>query len=305
VRGFQVTRLFSPNDDGARDIARISFRLNEPSTAEVVVSEVGGTRVWRTLATGDQEAGIQRLAWDGRADNGEAVPDGQYVVSLRARSGKKQYNTSKRISLDRTPPSLGTLSVASAVIDGPGEGECRIGATALDEGAMSLVAVPTDGKAVPVARLDRADVTSGQTVVWNWDGRGADDASIAPGLYVIRATLSDRARNSSTRAATCWVGHATGRAIPPAPRLGTRPRVRLTRVDGTPLPPSTRVTLEVARRLGNPGGASTQVVGNLVGARASGPLQTTRIPLPRRIPVDGLWIVATTDEARVLIPLRP
>lgn len=254
VRGFQVTRLFSPNGDGARDIARISFRLNEPGHAEVSIVEVGGTREWRTLTTGDQPAGIVRLDWDGTANDSRPVPDGQYVVSVRARAGKKQYNNSKRITIDRSPPSLGTLSVASAAIEGPGEGECRVGATALDAGDMSLVAVPTSGRDVAVARLDRRNATSGQTVLWNWDGTGADGKRVEPGLYIIRASLTDRAKNTATSAATCWVGHAVGRAIPPAPRLGTRPRIRLMRTDGTPLEPSTRVTIEIVRRTGDPGG---------------------------------------------------
>lgn len=305
VRGFQSTRLFSPNDDGARDVARISFRMNEPGQADVSIMDVGGTRTWRTLTTGDQPAGIVRLSWDGRGDAGTPVADGQYVVSLRARSGRKQYKASRRMTLDRTPPPLGTVSVESAAIAGPGAGECRVAATALDRGSMALVAVPTDGKDVPVARLDRANVASGQTVLWDWDGRGADRKPVAAGLYLIRAALADRAKNTATRAATCWVGHAVGRAIPPAPRLGTKPRVRLTRLDGTSVPPGTRVTIEVVRRLGEPGGTSVAVVGPRVGARVSGPLQTTRVPLPRRIPVDRLWIVATTENARALIPLRP
>lgn len=285
-------------------MARIAFRMNEAGQADVTIQERSTSRVLRTLHTGDVPVGIKRLSWDGLDDQGRPLPDGDYSVSLRARSGKKTYNVSRVINVDRTPPGLGTVSAESAVIAGPGDGQCRVAATALDRGSMALTAVPAGGGAA-VATFERANVTDGQSVVWNWDGSAAGGAPVAPGVYVIRATLTDRARNSSTRTTTCWIGHAVGAAIPPAPRMGTRPRVRLMTPGGEALPPTTRVTLHIARRTADPGGTSTTIVGPRVGAIARGPLQTTRITLPRQIPPSQLWIVATTDNARAIIPLRP
>ena len=304
VRGFQTTSIFSPNGDGARDVARVSFRMNEPGEAEVLVTPHGAQDPVRTLHKGDTPAGIVRLEWDGRDDAGRPVPDGQYVISLRARSGQKVFNVSRRTTVSRVAPRLGTLTVRSAVLDGPGDGECRVAATALDRGAMTLTALPaTEGE--PVATITRPAVTDGQSVVWDWDGTGDGGAPVTPGVYLIRAALTDRARNTSTRTATCWVGHAIGTAIPAAPRMGTRPRIRLTTIAGKALAPSTRVTLHIARRTADPGGTGTGIVGATVGGSAKGPLATTRITLPRQIPPSRLWIVATTDTARAIIPLRP
>lgn len=304
VRGFQATSLFSPSGDSNRKTATIAFRMNEAGQADVTIKDVDTGKVLRTLTTGPQPAGIVRLEWDGTNDQGEVMPDGEYSVSLHAWIGKRNYRLSRRTIIDRSAPRLGTVSAESAAIAGKGDGQCRVAATALDRGSMTLTAVPASGGDA-VATFERAGVADGQSVVWNWDGTATGGAPVAPGVYVIRATLADRARNSSTRTTTCWVGHAIGAAIPPSPRAGTRPRIRLTTPTGEALPPGTRVTLRIARRTADPGGTSTTIVGPFVGATARGPLQTTRITLPRQIPPSRLWIVATTDNARAIIPLRP
>jgi hypothetical protein len=74
-------------------------------------------------------------------------------------------------------------------------------------------------------------------------------------------------------------------------------------IAGTALPASTRVTVSIARRLGDPGTAS-QVIGPAVGSRVSGPIGRVRIQLPRRIPPARLWLIVTADGGRALIPLR-
>ncbi len=296
--------MFSPNGDGARDVATIAFRMNEAGNAEVTIKERDTQEVIRTLTDGPQPAGIVRLEWDGRNDKGVMMPDGSYSVSLHASVGKRNYRLSKVTVLDRTPPRLGPVSAESAALAGPGEGECRVVATALERGTMSISATRASG-GDPVARFVRTGVTDGQSVVWNWDGNGTGGAPVTPGVYVITGTLSDRARNSRSATTTCWVGHVIGSAIPADPRMGTRPRVRLTTVAGEALPPTTRVTLSIARRTNDPGGTRTSVIGPTVGSTARGPLRTTRITLPRAIPPSRLWIVATTENGRALIPLRP
>jgi hypothetical protein len=123
-------------------------------------------------------------------------------------------------------------------------------------------------------------------------------------LYIVRAILSDVPGNTSEQSATCWVGHLLGATVPARPKLGTRVRVALRGPGGAPVAPSTRVGLAIFRRLGSPGAAS-EVLGPRVGAKSSGTAGSVRIQLPRKIPAADLWIVATTDAGRALIPLRP
>ena len=304
VTRFQATRLFSPNGDGAREVAKIAVRLNEPSLVDVEIRDNADKR-WKGVINEARPKEIVRLEWDGTDDRGAPVPDGRYVVRLRARSqvGAKKWNKSRAIVVDRAAPPLGTLTVASAVLAGPGDGQCRIAATALDKGTMTIQAFAQDGK-LPDGRFGPTNVAAGETSLWNWNGLRADGTPAPAGLYTIRASLSDPPGNRSERTETCWVGGAIGTLVPGRPALGTRVAVRLRTPAGAPVPPSTRVTLEVFRRIGDPGTAS-QVLGRQVGARVSGPLGTVRLPLPRRIPAVKLWVVASYDGGRVLIPLRP
>ena len=243
------------------------------------------------------------LAWDGSDDQGQPVPDGRYVVSLRARAGQKRWKTSRGTIVDRQAPPLGTLSVQSAALAGAGDGECRVAATALDRGELTIDASAAAGDA-PVAHFGPKTVTAGETGLWNWDGKRADGRPTPPGLYTIRATLADVPKNRSEQSATCWVGHVIGTAVPARPKLGDRVGVRLQDVAGTALPASTRVTVRIARRIGDPGTAS-QVIGPAVGSHVRGPVGRVRIQLPRRIPPARLWLIVTTDGGRALIPLRP
>lgn len=302
VTRFQATRQFSPNGDGTREIARIAVRLNEPSLVSVEIRGLDDRR-WKGLIDERRPKGVVRLSWDGTDDQGRPVPDGQYVVRLRAEAGRRRWNASRRTILDRTAPPLGTLTVQSAALAGPGEGQCRVTTSALDRGVATIEAAPSaDGLAV--ARTGPTAAAAGDPIVWNWDGKRADGTLAPPGLYVIRASLADVPGNRSTQSATCWAGHLLGSTVPPRPRLGARVGVRLRGLDGGALPPSTPATLEVYRRIGDPG-ASTLVLGSRVGARVSGPVGRLRLPLPRRIPPRDLWVVATTDGGRALIPLRP
>lgn len=302
VTRFQTTKQFSPTGDGTRETARVAVRLSEASDVDIQIHNLDDARV-KGLVSERRPKGIVSLDWDGTDDQGRPVPDGSYVVSLKARAGRKRFNISRRVVLDRQAPPLGTLSVQSAAIAGTGDGECRVAATALDRGVLGIE-VLTDDATPAVARFGPKNVAAGETALWNWDGKRADGTAARPGLYIVRASLGDVPGNRSIRSATCWVGHLVGTLVPARPKLGTRVRVQLRQIDGSAVAPSTRVKLAIFRRIGTPG-VATQVLGPNVGAQAAGPAGSIRIQLPRKIPAAALWVVATTETGRALIPLRP
>lgn len=302
VTGFQSTRLFSPNGDGTRELARIAVKLNAPSFIDVEIRDPSDRR-WKGLIAEDRPKGIVRLSWDGTDEQGRPAPDGRYVVRLRARSGRKQWNASRTIVVDRTGPAIGGFSVASAALAGPGDGECRVTVTALDRGTLTIEVLPPARGSAAVARFGPKAVSQGQTTTWGWDGKRADGSSADPGPYVVHATLADATGNRSERSAACWAGHLTGTAIPPRPPIGALVGVRLRDAAGRPVPPTTPVQLAIFRRPPAPDG--TPRIGAPVGSRVGGRVGTVQIQLPRRIPPGRLWIVATTRGGRALIPLRP
>lgn len=67
----------------ARGATQVSFTLPEAGAVRVTLVDPQG-RVVRTLAEGSRPAGAQRLAWDGRRDDGTAAAPGLYFVRVQA-----------------------------------------------------------------------------------------------------------------------------------------------------------------------------------------------------------------------------
>jgi len=300
VTQFRATRLFSPNGDRTRERARVGIRLNTPSN--VTVQVVDGDRVVRTLLDDKRRpTGWVRLAWDGGSDAGGTTPDGSYVVRLRARAGQKRWNASRRITVDRSAPGIGTLAVSEADAAGPASWECRVGVTATDKGTASITAM--GGSPRPVASFGPVTLGDGRTALWSWDGRDSGGQGVAPGLYSLGATLTDSAGNRSARETTCWVGHLLGRPVPARPVAGGFVGVRLVRPDGTAVPAGAAVQLTLFRRVGTPGRGTGAVLGRRIGAQVRGPAGSVTVPLPRRLRPSALWLVASTSGGRALIAL--
>ena len=78
-----ATRLawVSPNPSRGRTMIR--FELARESDVELELHDIRGARV-RTLARGAHGAGGHEVAWDGRDDEGRALPAGVYLARLRA-----------------------------------------------------------------------------------------------------------------------------------------------------------------------------------------------------------------------------
>ncbi len=106
---------------------------------------------------------------------------------------------------------------------------------------------------------------------------------VAPGLYVIRASLRDAARNALTRERTCWVGYIAGTPRPARPATGGTVGVTLRRTDGTALPGSTRIALVLRRRTGVPGETFGDPLGVQVGPGAAGPAGRITVTVPRGV----------------------
>ena len=101
VTRFQATLLFSPDGDGRRDVARVNIRLHEASTVSVEIQR-DGKRVKLLIPEAPRPRGFSSTAWDGTGDDGRTLPNGTYAIKLRARSGEKQFNTTRNIVIDTT-----------------------------------------------------------------------------------------------------------------------------------------------------------------------------------------------------------
>lgn len=69
-----------------RESTRIAFTLPNAGPARLAVYDVAG-RLVRTLADGGFAAGSQAVSWNGRAESGERLASGVYLVRLTTASG--------------------------------------------------------------------------------------------------------------------------------------------------------------------------------------------------------------------------
>jgi hypothetical protein len=303
ITRFQSTVVFSPNDDGRRDVARINLRVYEPSDVDLEIVSDGET-VATLLADEPLPPGWRSVAWDGRDDAGNVLPDGEYSIRLRARSGDKRFNTSRSITIDTTAPVAGVFRVESATLAAPGAGECRVTVTARDGGSVLLEALRPGG-VEPVAHRGPRPAPAGRPVRWAWRGVGNGGDPVAPGLYVVRATLGDASGNRTVRERTCWVGRMAGTITPPDPLPRTILGVSLRDTRGAPVPGDTPITLQFRRRTGVPGRTATPPLGDPVGAPVATTAASARITTPAGIRPDALWLVASSGDGSAIALIAP
>jgi subtilase family serine protease/Tol biopolymer transport system component/uncharacterized protein YfaP (DUF2135 family) len=104
-----VPELFSPNADGKLETTGIRFGLEENALVTLAVLDAGGT-VKRTLY--DERSlnvGPVSLSWDGKDDEGEALPDGRYTVGLLVASAANpllRQEEKVTVVLDATAPRI-------------------------------------------------------------------------------------------------------------------------------------------------------------------------------------------------------
>jgi len=303
VTRFQSTRVFSPNakPDGVRDVATISVRLHQPSRITLTIRNLDSGEGVVRLVDARYGVGWHNFRWRGLDSHGHRVPDGSYAIDLQARSGRKRWNSSRRLFIDTTPPHIGSLVVRSTALTGRAGPECRLRLRTADDGALTLEAVRGE---VPARRVGPRPVGNDQIVHWAWDGLRSNGRPVATGLWRLRAIMTDPSGNRSSAERSCWVGHMVGTPVPSHVRAGQRVRAHLrTAPSGDALAPGAAVHLALYRRAATPGRDLANPLGPRVARGASGPAGRVTLRLPRTVRPSALWLVATSHSRRALIPL--
>jgi flagellar hook assembly protein FlgD len=106
-------RSISPNGDGTKDAAAVSFRLTR--AADIKIALLHGGAVVTTPRAHSYAAGSQTWTWDGRLDGGEYAASGEYVVRVTAKGSLGTTSESVPLRIDRSAPRVtapATLAVA-------------------------------------------------------------------------------------------------------------------------------------------------------------------------------------------------
>jgi flagellar hook assembly protein FlgD len=217
VNGIQATPLFSPNHDGRKDRARVSFTIKKNDDVTVDVIDAGGDRV-RRLADGRGLRAYRRLslAWDGVDDDRRTARDGTYRYRVALRREGRTVTLPNAVVKDVTPPKPRVLSIGptASTVPAPELFPNRQGAP-----MRVRLFVPGSDAGVVVYRTDtdkpeqvlERGVPAGDTT-WTWDGTGEDGTKLPSGTYVVVARSRDRAGNIGTSPSP----------VPPAPAYGRR-----------------------------------------------------------------------------------
>jgi len=189
----RLTKFFSPNGDGVRDVNPISVRLKEADDVTVSVVDRDGGEV-RRLASAQAARPFEpvRLEWDGTRDGGGRAPDGIYRLRIGLRDQGRSVTVQRQIVLDTTPPRPIVEKVEPATA-GPVPGRVSISVRRVSRREPTDVRVLRTDAGAP-REVGRFQLPEGRR-------RGLWEASsLSPGTYLFVASVRDRAGNAGPSA---------------------------------------------------------------------------------------------------------
>jgi hypothetical protein len=270
VANTHVGKVVAP-DSLANQTVPIAFLLRKPDRVSVDLVNGSGDVVRRLAHSRREPAGNLQFTWNGRADNGEVVPDGTYRPRVHLANAHKTIVLPNPIRMDASPPIIKLVSVTPRSFSPNGDfvnDFIRV-QYLTNEKARALLYVDGD----PKTRVKRY-LRTGKI---DWGGKAA--RYLKPGHHLIRLQALDLATN---------LGRPS-RALPVLVHyLELRPR---------------GVQVKTGRRFGfrviTDAKSYTVHLGSLH-ARRSGRLLTLRAPVPGRY-VLRVAVRGHVEKARVTV----
>ncbi|MCY7302906.1 MAG: hypothetical protein LH654_07680 [Thermoleophilia bacterium] len=187
-----LPKVISPVCDCPTDSAVIAFRLREADVLGVEIIDRDGDVV-RHLVRPDRVArGAVSFAWDGRADVGTTLPEGQYRPRVKLQRQRRTIVLPNPIRIDATPPVVAMTRLDPRVFspDGDARSDRVVVGYRVDESAR--VALYVGGKR---AVLKKGRSTEGTI---DWFGRSGGEP-LPQGPYTLRLGAVDIAGNEGRR----------------------------------------------------------------------------------------------------------
>ncbi len=116
VGGLQLSeRAISPNNDSIADSTTFRFQVSPNDKWQLTLRDEYTEIVWEQSGTGSPPEGI---VWEGMADTGELVIDGDYEAQLHVldKQGTPQLRNSETVTVDLMPTTLEIFKKAPATI---------------------------------------------------------------------------------------------------------------------------------------------------------------------------------------------
>ena len=235
VQQYTATPVFSPNNDGRKDVQAINFKLRRADEVTIdvvdgrgdVVRELVDDRLLRAYTP-------TRFVWDGRTDAGAVAVDGRYRMRITLRREGRSLVIPGSFVLDTTPPVVRVTSIGPKrdsprpvpkllpALDGQ---PVRVRFTAPARRSTATVFRTGPGR---TRRIFGPSKILDGVRLWTWDGNTRQGPA-PPGTYVVAIASRDLAGN-------------IGKSVPVS-RASGLPQIAY----GTPFPGRGGITV---RRLG-------------------------------------------------------
>jgi N,N-dimethylformamidase beta subunit-like, C-terminal/FlgD Ig-like domain len=191
-----LTRHFSPNGDGRRDVATLRVRVRKDDDVTFAVVDDAGTEVRRLAsAVPVQEERAVPVRWDGRTAAGAIAPEGVYRLRVSLRRGGRAVTLNPGFSLDVTAPRPTVLAGGpdgTKWITGPRARPVPFRVRVVSERLPTRMSVVRTDLGDP-REVDAFTLPPGVRE-GEWDGR-AGGAPAPPGTYQLVAAVRDQAGN--------------------------------------------------------------------------------------------------------------
>jgi len=196
----QITAFsFSPNGDGIQDSTVITYELSDSATVDIVVYESDSVTLVNTLVDGvvHEPDSAFTVSWRGTTGGGAAVPDGPYVIFVRAHSATEADSAYFRVFVDVVYPQVNVTNINPAVFAPRVQASpLTVDYTLADPPPSDTVSVRIDvfdprGALAAVVEDSLFPANGSQRAEWD----GATIGTRQDGLHELRITVTDKAGN--------------------------------------------------------------------------------------------------------------
>jgi len=191
---------FSPNGDGRRDTATVTYRLETRQAVSWRVTNAGGSTVIPSRSLRLRDAGVHSFVFNGRRKDGSYLPSGRYTVHLdtskAVTDSKIDGHAMAAVTIDRTLPRTSFVSATPRTVYPARDGywDSTVIRGRLSERVTSATVQILSGNGRAVRSISLGARRAGRVSV-RWNGRRADGRVVAAGRYRYRFVLQDLAGN--------------------------------------------------------------------------------------------------------------
>lgn len=190
---------FSPNSDGTNDKAVFAVTLSSVKDLSSVTLEIKDTN-GNVVRTFESASAVDKWEWDGKDNNGQAVPDGGYIYQLAVKYtfGDNPKSAAKPIGIRANPPVL-SVQVEDMVLSPNGDGRkdkitFKLKAGEDPSTLYEALLIGRDGAVIRGYRW-----TGSVPAELVWDGRDEKGIAAPEGFYTFVIRGTDIAKNQTMK----------------------------------------------------------------------------------------------------------